>query len=811
MATSDGLALLLTIKANADQARREIASLRSSVASETVQMKTGFSGAETASTSFGSSIGSTALKVAGIGAVITTAVTGLFAFATKATQAAADLKDLSDQTGIQVETLSTLSNIAETTGGSIGTISNSLVIFQKNQVAAEQGNKKLSATFQALNIDTKDNEKGLRDAFAALGKMEAGSQQTALAMQLFGRSGKEVLAIIRDTGGNLDQATEKFRGLNTLITTDMANAADEFHDQMTGAGQQAAALGRDVALGLLPILQSLVGMLDWLVIGFKALGSAISWVKEQMGGSWVNNALMLVMNRTAGAVVPGMGLAMLGRKSGEEAKGTAGPVVGSGGGRGGGGRGGQDKTEQNALKASQLAEKEDLTWVTYYLSELKRLRDSEEIDLEAYARRSIELARAKLVAIWNSTERELVALRASKKNQEEVALEEREIHLRRNAAWHEFDDERYRLTKERDDKILELRKEYVKKLEEIGELEEDINERRIKLEDESLRRELQLVEGLYAAQKKYEQQDRDAQRRALDLAEQMGASRVQILAERARLDLEEEDARHQGLNSELVVQEASLKALATTEAKKLEIERQFNALREQEKQRHEEARTGIVSAADTDAVLGGAANGNPWAAVIQNFTDNASVVQGLAGMITESFNMMGQAVAKALDSFIKFGTAGGSLRKFAVEMISTLAQMAAVQAIYQLAQGLAWLALNFFFPNPKYVLAANTAFASAAVFGSIAGVATVAGRALAGNGYAGGAGGGTSTDTGANTRNERTNATTAPQSIDAGRRTSEPIRVIVEVKPTEAFVVKSFVNDWSENGRTRATVMSGNK
>jgi hypothetical protein len=83
--------------------------------------------------------------------------------------------------------------------------------------------------------------------------------------------------------------------------------------------------------------------------------------------------------------------------------------------------------------------------------------------------------------------------------------------------------------------------------------------------------------------------------------------------------------------------------------------------------------------------------------------------------------------------------AGESLRKAAKEAVTSIAEQAGVQAIWETAQGLAMLALNFFFPNPRYVASADEHFAAAAMYAAIGGVAAAA---SAGMGRGGGGGGG---------------------------------------------------------------------
>lgn len=79
--------------------------------------------------------------------------------------------------------------------------------------------------------------------------------------------------------------------------------------------------------------------------------------------------------------------------------------------------------------------------------------------------------------------------------------------------------------------------------------------------------------------------------------------------------------------------------------------------------------------------------------------------------------------------------AGGSFRKFAAEMLASVAQMAIVQAVWEAAQGFAMLALSWFTGNPKYAASATAHFTAAAIYGTVGGVAAIAGRGLAGNAF----------------------------------------------------------------------------
>lgn len=205
-----------------------------------------------------SSQAATGMGALGVGfAVVGAAAVGLsialFNLVKSSAKVGGELFDLSQKTAFTVETLSGLSIVAKTTGSDINGLSPSLVIFQKNMEAAGDVTSKQGRLFRSLSIDTRDNEKALRQAFTALAKMGEGSHQTAMAMQLFGRSGKDVLAIVKETNGNLDAAIKKYADMGLIISTGAATASDKFNDVLEETTLQLEAVTRSIGMELLPV------------------------------------------------------------------------------------------------------------------------------------------------------------------------------------------------------------------------------------------------------------------------------------------------------------------------------------------------------------------------------------------------------------------------------------------------------------------------------------------------------------------------------------------------------------------------------
>lgn len=162
--------------------------------------------------------------------------------------------DLSQATGLGVETLSTLEVAAKTTGGSLDSIAASLGIFQKRLEEARDPTSKAADSLKELGVTSTDTEVALRQTLAALARMPEGAAQTATALELFGRGGRQVLAILKETNGDLDGLTRKLREAGILITTDTARSADILNDELALLDFQIRAAGADIVKELIPAL-----------------------------------------------------------------------------------------------------------------------------------------------------------------------------------------------------------------------------------------------------------------------------------------------------------------------------------------------------------------------------------------------------------------------------------------------------------------------------------------------------------------------------------------------------------------------------
>jgi len=182
------------------------------------------------------------------------------------------LADMEQKTGIGAEALQTLQMHFDQAGVSIDTVTGAIGKMGRNLVEGGSGTvqavERLGLSLGALQTMSPDR------AFIVLGDAIAGIQnpmeRTKLAMDLFGKSGVEILAGL---DGKLAESTEAFKRMGLVLSEDVVQAGDKFGDTMTVLKTSGMALLAQVLTPMLPALTWLAQKLGELA------GSVIPWMQ----------------------------------------------------------------------------------------------------------------------------------------------------------------------------------------------------------------------------------------------------------------------------------------------------------------------------------------------------------------------------------------------------------------------------------------------------------------------------------------------------------------------------------------------------
>lgn len=266
-------------------------------------------------------------------------VGGLVAMTKKTMDAGAEMYILSQRTGISVEALARFKKAAATSGTDIDAVAKALVKLSKGMYeAAQTGKGPTAEALKALGISATDASGRLRSAddvmldIATKFKAMPDGAKQALALQLFGRAGADMIPMLNKGGDAIESMSVK-------MTTAFAEKAQEYSAKLTALGGKVGALGADIAIAVLPALDKLADGITVVVDGFNKLDPgvrnaivAVSLFAISFGAIATVAATVIGALSTIGTAVAGIGAAFAGTGIAASIAGWLPAVIGAAGG-----------------------------------------------------------------------------------------------------------------------------------------------------------------------------------------------------------------------------------------------------------------------------------------------------------------------------------------------------------------------------------------------------------------------------------------------------------------------------------------------
>ena len=250
-------------------------------------------------------------------------VAGMAALAKGAIDTADDFAKMSAKTGASVEQLSKFKQAADLGGSSIEEVGNSMLKLNK---ALGTGEGPAIEALKTLGINANDANGKLKstddimlevaDKFKA---MPDGANKSALAMQLFGKSGANMIPMLNGGSKAID-------GLNATMTTKFAKAAEVFNDRITTIQAKLMELGVKLADVLMPVFNGLMSLIETIV---SAIGSLPGPIQAIIVGVVALTAVLVILAPAISALIS-IGGVLAGLKIGATIAGwaaLAGPAI----------------------------------------------------------------------------------------------------------------------------------------------------------------------------------------------------------------------------------------------------------------------------------------------------------------------------------------------------------------------------------------------------------------------------------------------------------------------------------------------------
>ncbi|WP_299163529.1 hypothetical protein [Accumulibacter sp.] len=214
---------------------------------------------------------------AGASSVIANAFAGLAgafsvgamaAMVTSSIDAADGLSKLSQRTGETVENLARLQYAGSLADVSNEALATSLKKLSKNMAEAAGGSGEVADAFKAIGVSVVASDGKLRSSGEVLNDVadrfagyEDSAAKAALAQAIFGRSGADLIPLLNAGSHGLKEMGDEASRLGVVISTETAQAAERFNDQMTRVNAAHGSIAKQTAAELLPVLNELADSL----------------------------------------------------------------------------------------------------------------------------------------------------------------------------------------------------------------------------------------------------------------------------------------------------------------------------------------------------------------------------------------------------------------------------------------------------------------------------------------------------------------------------------------------------------------------
>jgi len=624
--------------------------------------------------------------IVGLTAAVVGAGLAIFELAKQASDYGSKIYDAQQKTGLTAATLTTLKLAADSSGQSFEKISDSVSKFQVLLGQAQQGNEKAQKTLEQYGITARDTKTALEQAVSAIGHLNNETLQGAAAAALFKDRTGDVIDVIKQLNGDLAESQKHAQAFGETLSDQDVAAADAFGDALQELKQQATITATKFGLEVAPMITD-------------AMKSITKYIAE-------NQQAINDWKTDFGNAVKGSALAL------ELFANTVESVF---------------KITNDAVSAASFNIIHNLgeAWNVatfgvhnYLLEVIRATRAGMQAQQDALGvSRGLGMGGSLPTATTGGG-----GSGGGRGGGGGGAKKDDTVQRAKQLA-----DDRLKVQQEKNKAELEelklmLAEGTISEQEEI-EKRQEIEERFFDYKINILKKEMDLIKG---NAKETARLNTEITLTSLQKVVQVSKDKIEVLKQEAK--------------------EAQNNAAIWEQIVKREIELRGQALELEQHQLDVSKQLGIANAEQLG--LSGLPNpdqdertrqhldmlkNNPIGGLLDQFKDN----QGATAAITtlaDAFGQLGQAVGQTVEALVLYGNAGGNLRQVTARILASVASQAAVKAIFELAEGLACLALAFF-GDGAAAAAAPMHFAAAAAYGSIAAIAGLAGRAVAGNSF----------------------------------------------------------------------------
>lgn len=188
----------------------------------------------------------------------------LFDWSKESAEWADNLLTLSQTTGIATDELQKLQYASELIDVDVETMTGSMEKLVRSMNSAKDGSGQAADAFRKLKIRTTDAHGQLRDVnevfyevIDALGKVQNETERDAKAMEIFGRSARDLNPLIKTGSKNLKEFGKEAEDMGKIVSDEGLKDMGELSDAMYRFDTTLDAMKKNLAMAVIPVLTGL--------------------------------------------------------------------------------------------------------------------------------------------------------------------------------------------------------------------------------------------------------------------------------------------------------------------------------------------------------------------------------------------------------------------------------------------------------------------------------------------------------------------------------------------------------------------------
>lgn len=224
---------------------------------------------------------------AAIGAAATAAGAAIYGIAKDAAGTTDEIDKMSQKIGISREEYQELAFVCSQSGTDVNKLQGGMKTLTNSIDSAVNGGKTATAMFDKLGISVKNadgsvrsQEEVLNDAVRALQGMEDGTEKAALATDLFGKAGTELMPLLNSEAGSFDEMRQQAHDLGLVLSDEAVDAGVHLTDTIDQCERSFKSIVTQIGVAVMPLVQSAA---EWVLENMPLIQSVLGAVFEFFG------------------------------------------------------------------------------------------------------------------------------------------------------------------------------------------------------------------------------------------------------------------------------------------------------------------------------------------------------------------------------------------------------------------------------------------------------------------------------------------------------------------------------------------------